>query len=165
MPWPFQKVEQPRWRPRQSPEENAADSLQAKLSKLEVARQAILTQDLQALAVADRDGVKQLRDKLMFSKKATSDEKSGDDVGDIIVCDDYQANRSRPTSQWPVVLLGIVLPVVAAGVAALWLTKPPDSTPTPSIIQEQKIKLEYDAIYEQLQQDGTWKETKREHLK
>lgn len=148
----------------QSPSDNAADSLLAKSAKLEVARQAILTQDLQALAQADREKVRRLEERLLFAGQPAS--KAGDDVGDIIVCDDYTANRnSAPQSNLPKILLGLTGLVAAAagtGVAIQQHGKTAGDPPPPAAVAPGQA---YDAVYERQQPDGTWKEFKRERLK
>ena len=140
-----------------SPADSAADSILNKASKLEIAREAILTQDLQALGVADRLKVKRLEDKLLFGGKATQEAR--DDVGDIIVCDDYSANRSGKAPA--LALAAATLLAGAAGTA--YLVHKPEPVGQPATPAAKRA--EYDAVTRELQPDGSWKEIKRERLK
>lgn len=114
----------------QDPTEEARQSLLDKSSKLEVARQAILTQDLAELAKADRDKVKRLEEKRLFGGDAMPK-----DDETIIVCDDYRYNDPpAPVPQaspvWP-----IALGILGAGgilASALYLMKPANPVPLPT---------------------------------
>ena len=141
----------------QSPVEEAADALLNKGSKLLLARGAVLTQDLQALAAADRAKVRRLEDKLVFGEApAPVAGTTGADVGDIIVCDDYTVHPpplgKPPGNGLKNTLLAAALlagGAVAAGTAWQALR------PQPS----------YDAVTYEQSPDGTWKEVKRERIK
>ena len=147
----------------QKPTDNAADSLIAKSSKLEVAHQAVLLQDLQALAADDRRKVRKLEALKLFGGVEQTGEE---DVGDIIVCDDYTANRnSAPQSNLPKIIMALTGMVAAAGgaaVAANHWSKPAEVKAPASVPSDSQA---YDAIYEQQQPDGSWKEIRRERLK
>ena len=91
------------------PVEQARDNLLNKASKLELAQQAILTQHLGEIARDDVEGVRQLKAKYLGGQGGQGQggaDVKGDDVGDIIVCDDYHRGDTRqnsPSRLWPIV--------------------------------------------------------------
>lgn len=119
--------------PTNEPLAEAQAALLGKANKLEVARQAILTQDLSELAKADREKVRRLEEKRVFGQEKPP--VSGEDVGDIIVCDDYRRNdapRPAPSRAWPLAA-GIALAggmIAAAALAPRWMDRPVQPTPT-----------------------------------
>ena len=144
----------------QSPADNAADSLLAKTAKLEAARQAVLTQDLQALAAADRAKVKRLEDKLLFQGQPGP--AMGEDVGDIIVCDDYTNHAPTVRSLGiPLAVAGLVLAAVAIAAWLLADRKPVIVTPVPVA----PSSVQYERIHERQRPDGSWEVISREPIK
>ena len=68
----------------------AAQQYLAKEAKLAVASEAVMVQDLQALAAADREKVRGLEAKRLWQGVP---QNNGDTMpGNIIVCDDYNVN-------------------------------------------------------------------------
>lgn len=72
----------------------------AKRAKMEVAREAVFLEDLREIARADREDVRKIKEKHLWkepgSEPAGGGGAGGEDVGDIIVCDDYHAPGSAP---------------------------------------------------------------------
>lgn len=87
----------------------AAGNYLGKQSKLETAHDAVLVQDAHELAEMDREQVRRYRDQKLFGGDS-SGKKGSDDMGDMIVCDDYRVNQWLP---WA------VLALIAAGLLAL----------------------------------------------
>jgi len=134
----------------------ASQQILAKRSKLGVAQEAILTKDLAVLAAADRQKVKRLEDKVLGQPLSPNPE---DPVGDIIVCDDYNVNRSTGWSK-TAVGVGSVLAGAVTAAGIWWGTRDHGKeivTPTPAPAQAQ----EWWEVHERQQPNGTWKETER----
>ena len=154
--------------PRPSPVEEAAGALLGKQSKLGVAQQAVLVDDLSKLAAADRANAQVLIDKTLGEDRAMPAKQ--DEDGTIIVCDDYDASTTvtpPPGNMLAIVLLVLgglgLLGGTIAGAA--WLLSRPASTPAATAAATPVPATAYDAVTEQLQPDGTWKEIGRQHLK
>ena len=143
----------------------AAESLLNKEAKLELAQRAIMTQDLQALAAADRAAAQQLRNKHMG--KQASAGGSGDDVGDLIICDDYCNIKAPPRSRLMTALAGagVAAPLMAAAGLATWLALGPVLGRRESAVQPPAAAHEWWQIEEVKQPDGTWKELGRKKLR
>lgn len=123
--------------PTKDPVGEAREALLEKASKLEVARQAILTQDLAELAAADREKVRRLEEKRIFGQE-NPPVANGDPVGDIIVCDDYRRNdQPRPAASraWPMAA-GIAMAgglIAGAMLLPKYLEQKQQANPTPSL--------------------------------
>ncbi|MGH2620635.1 MAG: hypothetical protein ACRDHG_08715 [Anaerolineales bacterium] len=133
----------------------ATQQILAKRAKLGVAQEAILTKDLAELAVADRAKVKQLEAKVLGSRAA---KQGAEDVGDIIVCDDYNVNRPSGMSK-TAVGIGATLAGAAAAAGIWWATREP-AKPSPATKTQ-----EWYEVREKQQPDGSWKETGRVKLR
>ena len=87
----------------------AAQQYLAKEAKLAVASEAVMVQDLQALAAADREKVRSLEAKRLWQGVPKN---SGDTMpSNIIVCDDYNVNPApqKGGNKWiPWVVAGIL---------------------------------------------------------
>jgi hypothetical protein len=101
--------------------QEAASNLLAKQSKIKAARGAVWLEDLRHLAVADREKVRAYEERVMGGARRQSE----DEMGDLIVCDDYRIQKGSP--------LGTVLPwlaaAVATGIAAWALSGDPEPAP------------------------------------
>lgn len=95
----------------QDPQSQAVDALLNKGSKLRLAREAVLAQDLAELARADREKVRRFEEQRLFGGKAAA--VADEPVGDIIVCDDYHRN-DPPVSVGAAVSVGQPAPAAAA---------------------------------------------------
>lgn len=166
--------------PTQSPLAEAEAAVLNKQSKLELARQAALTQDLAELARADREKVRRLEEQKLFGGQRGPGGSEGDPVGDIIVCDDYRRNEApRPAARiWPAAVTAALAGALpTAALAAVLLRQPPPQqqpAPAPPAKAEQPPApppgpcppaRDWDAIYEEKQPDGSWKQIKRERLR
>lgn len=90
----------------------AAENQLAKESKLTVAIDAVMLDDLDELAAEDREVTRRYRDKILANKlsprQSNGDGSQEDEMGDrsIIVCDDYHVNetpsQAPPSESLPV---------------------------------------------------------------
>jgi len=140
----------------------ALQQILAKRSKLGVAQEAILTRDLAELAVADRAKVRQLEQRVLGMG---GNPKPDDPVGDIIVCDDYNVNRSIGVSR-PLVLAAAALTGLTAAGLIWYANKDAGSRPPDPAMPATAAKVhEWWEVKEIKQPDGTWKETGRVKLR
>jgi hypothetical protein len=149
----------------------AAESLLAKQAKLELAQQAILTQDLNSLAAADRARVRLLEAKHLGKTAVPRAGGQGDDVpGDIIICDDYCNVKTPAWSKLFIILLMVLAGLAVAGLAAwLWLRPVPPQPPVPVPGPDKPVVApavqEWWEVNEVKQPDGTWREVSRRRLR
>ncbi len=95
----------------------ASQSTLAKQAKLNLANSVIMTDDLRKLAQADRTGVADYKAGLLGHRRVTT--KNGDDMGDMIVCDNYRASR-------PATIMSAIVPLAAIAMLGVigWKTLP-----------------------------------------
>ena len=144
----------------------AAESLLGKEAKLNLAREAILTEDLRHLAKADRAAVQRLREKVM-GKAAAPAGGQGDDVGDLIIADDYCQIKSTNISWKPLLALALLLTALLGGVIlAAWLfLMAPVGSLSPAKPAVPPVAQQWWEVEETRQPDGTWKETGRKKFR
>lgn len=77
-----------------------AAKAEANKSKVELGQDAVMLRHLQEIARDDVEDVRKLKAKHLGGEWAAS--AQGDDVGDIIICDDYRRDSPRPpkSSSW-----------------------------------------------------------------
>jgi hypothetical protein len=92
----------------------AAAEYLPKMAKLEEARRAIFLQDLESLAADERATVRRYRESKVFGNPMP--QLPGDDVGNVIVCDDYHVQIGVPAS--PITQPAAVEPTSSPGVPA-----------------------------------------------
>lgn len=119
--------------------EEAVQNTLAKESKLEVTSQAIMLDDLDELAVRDRDTPERYMRERVFKddpKQVHEDMKRTDEdmVGRIIVCDDLTIESPKKSGLGPAVKAAIAISAIAAGgipaTVAVWnLTRPKAEAP------------------------------------
>lgn len=161
---------------------SAEEKLALQALKLKMANMAQLGQDQQKLLARKSADDKALRDERRRFREAQLLKITGgqaaprcppeDVVGDVNIDSPTTINHHYPTPPQPatrrspwVVPATAILALIgaaggAAGVIAMW-----PKTPTPTATQPAATVPGYDAVYEELQPDGTWKVVKREKLK
>ena len=98
----------------------------AKEAKLNVAQNAVLVDDVRHLAQDDRDAVRDYQARLWGSRQSS---RKGNDMSDLIVCDDYR----RGLNPWVVTALAAVAGAVMLG--RDWLATPTPDQPAPPEVQ------------------------------
>lgn len=120
-----------------------------KQAKIEVAREAILLQQMKALADDEVADVRALKRKHLGEHFGDNGRGRGDDLGDFIVCDDYI--RGSPTSQaagmsrWLVVLLAVLGLLGGTGIGAAvvaMLSRPAAASISPTMPTMQPMEYE-----------------------
>lgn len=136
----------------------------AKQAKLKIASDALLLQQMQALASDEVTDVRRLKAKHLGAQFADCARPGGDPMGDIFICDDYHNSHGYPPPHRPNALALAVLllaAVLAAGGVGAWLV----SSRTVAVQQKvDNLQPQFDPIEFEVQvefKDGKWSKTVR----
>ena len=99
--------------------QEAASSLLGNQSKIQAGQQAVFLEQLRQIAHEEMKDVQKLKAKRLGGPWQEMGGK-GDDMGDLIICDDYRKNDPPPSRVWPWAAAG--LGIAAMGIGG-WLGK------------------------------------------
>jgi hypothetical protein len=126
-----------------------------KQAKVALLREVLMAHDLKELAQADREKVRRFEEMKIFGRDP-GPSKSGDPVGDITIADNIRIGSDPPPFKFPWWLIGPLSTAALGGILWAMSNGPP---------AQKSADQHWDAITEEQQPDGSWKQIKREHLK
>lgn len=138
-----------------TPEQEAAENYLGKASKMDMANEAVYLQDSQQLLLQDRQDVARMKELKVFKdqQKPQPSQSKADEMGNIIVCDDYvTSNPVQPTGGiGSLGAIGIAAVTGLSVAGATWAMKDKPTLPDkPVIVATQPVSQQLDSEWDEV---------------